>query len=167
MAATDMVAPPPPAFVYTRLAASFLSFSAGLVLLADVVVLAIDFRHIRDIQWCFYAGALVAAAGFINMVSLCFVADPQNRGAACYAFRWDLLFLMNIVALDGFLFEEETYNHWGHPENVLREERNFGACLEVAVAAGIFMTITKQYVKEKKPVLKLAKGNKAKGKGMV
>ena len=38
---------------------------------------------------------------------------------ACQGIKDNLITIANLLALDSFLYEEETYNYWGHTENEL------------------------------------------------
>lgn len=55
------------------------------------------------------------------------------------------LAIFNLIALDTFLYEETTYNFFGHANNVLKQERSMGAALEIAIAAFITLSVYKQY----------------------
>ena len=55
------------------------------------------------------------------------------------------LAIVNLIALDTFLYEESTYNFFGHANNVLKQERNMGAAFEIAIAGFIALSVYKQY----------------------
>ena len=120
-----------------------MSMFAAMLLLVDVVLLMLSWPHSVYITWVAAVFVLLGAA--CNGGALCFIFEEEQRKLTWRAFRWDMLFLLNVVCLDGFIYEETAYNYFGHPDNIVKQERTFGACLEVFVAAGIFATIAKQY----------------------
>ena len=76
---------------------------------------------------------------------LCSGGDAAHNKSACAALKADLIALFNLIALDTFLYEEQHYNHFGHSENVLKEERAIGALFEVSIAFWILHNLTKPY----------------------
>jgi len=72
---------------------------------------------------------------------------------------------INLVCLDAYLYEEGQYNHWGHTENVLRNERTAAAVLEVILATAIFGSVRRQYMMASKYEEEEAQAHA--GRGMV
>ena len=64
---------------------------------------------------------------------------------ACQGIKDNLITIANLLALDSFLYEEETYNYWGHTENELIKERSTAVVLELFIAGWIAYSTLKMY----------------------
>ena len=126
------------------LCARIMSLFAMCVLIADVVL-----SHRHSVLFATIAGGLLtSAAGFNLLSTLCnYDGDPYSRAAKA-AMKADLIALVNIICLDAFLYEEQSYNRWGHAENVLKQERTVGALLEVLIAMWIFWHVSRAIKKD-------------------
>ena len=95
---------------------------AMFLLICDVVL-----NHKHQILFATWAAGCLLAGVVVNLVSeKCIYTggmpgDEEHAAAANNGWKSDAAALINIIALDGFLYEEEHYNHWGHTDNVLAE----------------------------------------------
>ena len=69
----------------------------------------------------------------------------QLNKLACQGIKDNLVTMINLLALDSFLYEEETYNFWGHNENQLNKERFSAVVLELCIAGWIAYSVLKLY----------------------
>ena len=130
-----------PEFDCARLSATLLAFTALLLLILDVVL-----GHSHTLLACTAAAGLLLIAAFINFLrSLC-LTDAEKKKANI-AICHNVICIVNIMTLDSFLYEEETYNYFGHTENELKKERTVAAFLELFIAILISWTIWKEYRK--------------------
>ena len=139
---------PPESFTQLRLTANLLALVAMLVLIADVV-LATWAGVEHTVLFCLIAVCVLLLTLGCHLGTTC-LSDEEGhkalgRAAACDS----LICLINVVCLDSFLYEEETYNYFGHSGNVLVEERKFGILLELVCSFIIFHVVQKQYAKAK------------------
>ncbi len=101
-----------------------LQIAAMMLLMTDVVL-----SHKHSVTFGMYAGGLLLVSMILHLVArFCIYTggvdgDEDHAHAASSAWKADAAALANLIALDTFLYEEAAYNHWGHPENVLKEER--------------------------------------------
>ena len=114
---------------------------------------------------------VLSCAGY-SMAQMCVTCSTgrvhvQLNKLACQGIKDNLVTMINLLALDSFLYEEETYNYFGHSGNVLVEERKMGILLEVVCAFVIFHVVQQQYAKEKSWRPKSMGGAQGKGGAMV
>ena len=69
----------------------------------------------------------------------------QLNTLACQGIKDNLITIANLLALDSFLYEEETYNYWGHSDNQLMKERSTAVILELFIAGWIAYSVLKMY----------------------
>lgn len=135
--------------------ARLLSIVAMMLLMTDVVL-----SHKNSVMFCTIAAGLLFGSMLLNLMALtCIytggvIGDEEHAAAANSSWKADAAALANLIALDSFLYEETSYNHWGHSENVLREERLFAAFLEVAIALWIFFNVSKHQLMDENAVAK-------------
>jgi len=114
-----------------RIPAVLFAFCAALLLVIDVAT-----GHQHTVLTC------GAAAGLLLLSAVCYFVTAECCSFTQTQAELDskvgkllLLMLVCVMFLDGWLYEEATYNHWGHSANVLKEERLAGAVAEICVAA--------------------------------
>ena len=117
---------------------------AMILLMSDVVL-----NHQHSITLCFWAACSLTVSMLLNLIGVYYIYtggssdDKEHARISSSAWLGDAAAIANLIALDMFLYEETSYNHWGHSENVLKEERLGGAFVELAIAMWIFYNITK------------------------
>jgi len=139
-----------PEFNAGQLSATLIAFAASLLLILDVIT-----GHMHTLIACTSAAGLLLLAAIINWIRSCCLFDLKKKlaaQAACYYF----VCVINVLTLDGFLYEEETYNYFGHKDNELKRERTMGAVLELFIAALISYCIYREYRKPKEMSFKKA-----------
>lgn len=77
--------------------------------------------------------------------------DVKLNNMACQGIKDNLVTIVNLIALDSFLYEEATYNYWGHTENELAKERTGAVIIELFIAGWIAYSAVKMYGGHKKP----------------
>ena len=102
-----------------RIPAVLFAFCAALLLVIDVAT-----GHQHTVLTC------GAAAGLLLLSAVCYFVTAECCSFTQTQAELDskvgkllLLMLVCVMFLDGWLYEEATYNHWGHSANVLKEER--------------------------------------------
>ena len=92
---------------------------------------------------------VLSCAGY-SMAQMCVTCSTgrvhvQLNKLACQGIKDNLVTMINLLALDSFLYEEETYNFWGHNENQLNKERFSAVVLELCIAGWIAYSVLKLY----------------------
>jgi hypothetical protein len=122
----------------------------GLMCLVVDVVLS----HAFSITLCFWAGVCLAGSAMLNFIAFRCIytggvhGDAEHQKEAKDGMVADIGAFINLLALDAFLYEESTYNRWGHSENVLKEERLGAAFIEIAIAGYVMVNVVKQQAKD-------------------
>ena len=143
--AKERPAPPPPPstnYGYALLPSSLLSLAAMCFLIVDVIL-----GHKHTVVMCMWAGVLLLASAFANLIAQLCIFESEHNRLACQAVKDALIAIANLIALDSFLYEEENYNHWGHSENVLRQERWMGVFIEIFIAGYISTCVYRLHAK--------------------
>ena len=146
-------------FDCAQLSVTILVFFAALVLILDVCL-----AHAHQIIAGMTAGGMILTAALINLFRQCCLTGLKKK-QACTALSDNIILLINLFALDSFLYEESTYNHWGHSENQLKSERTLGAFLEIFIAIIATWTIYRMYKKQTEAYMKKQESFKKKRAG--
>lgn len=145
---------------WKRKLAGTASLAASVLLVIDVVT-----DHGFTLTLVGAGVALMLLSALLNSLSSVFYARTTNEATKdCSAAKLNLLVILNMLVMDAFIYEEETYNHWGHSANVIKEERTFAFVVELFVAGLIIWNINTQFKKDKP---KKQSKPKPKGTGMV
>ena len=127
-------------FTNLRLTSNLFALCAAAGLVADVAL-----AHQHSITICTAAAFCLVIATISHLLVQLSCTDEHQKLVAWVAAKDTTLTIFNLVALDTFLYEETTYNFFGHSSNELKQERNLGAVLEIGVAVYIVWTVHKQY----------------------
>ena len=140
---------PKPCRFNTKAFARVFEIIAAFLLIVDVVL-----NHKHQVTMSTWAGCLLFAGMLCNIIALRCVytggaaGDEEHADAASAGWKANAIALVNVIALDGFLYEEAHYNYFGHGSNVLAEERLGGAFVEILIALYIFFMMAKAQTKD-------------------
>jgi lysylphosphatidylglycerol synthetase-like protein (DUF2156 family) len=120
-----------------RLAATLLAFVAIILLVLDVLTIYHVFNSILALA---AAAVLLMAAAVVNLFRWCALDGPKRKVVKTLLLNNGIC-IANAVALDAFLYIEETYNYFEHTDKQVKFNRRVGALLELFTAALISWTI--------------------------
>ena len=126
------------------LPSSLLALSAMCILIVDLIL-----GHQHSVVLMMWAAGLLGIGAFINAVSMLFISDPAHTAAACTALKDSGVVFANLLTLDSFLYEEQSYNYWGHSDNELKNERTFAAVVELGIAMYLVYSVHKLHAKDR------------------